>query len=180
MDSLALVNRIHHCLVIKWILPSSTTTHLFTWFKSYYQIVTKTLGSLVASPCHAIIPGCIEDSWVLSDVLHIDPHLYVSMAMFLIWHRSTVYYLVATISHSHGVMDPQCISQWPWYQTLSYTWIRSVYEAYLLNTKHRYAFLVDTPLIWSDHCCFFISFTHSIHHHCKVFRPSIILSNLTL
>ena len=67
----------------------------------------------MASSYHDIIPGCIGDSQVLFDVLHIDPHLCVFVAMFLIRRSSTLYYLVVTISLSHGVMDPQCISQWP-------------------------------------------------------------------
>ena len=33
--SLMLVNSLHHWLVIKWFLPCSTSTHLFTWLESY-------------------------------------------------------------------------------------------------------------------------------------------------
>jgi hypothetical protein len=62
---------------------------------------------------HSTIPSCVGDSQVVFDLLHIDPHLSVSMAMFFIQRSSIVYYLVASISLSHGVMDPQCISRFP-------------------------------------------------------------------
>ena len=87
-------------------LPCLTTTHLFTWFESYYQIMMKTLVSSLASPYHSTIPGWIRDSRILFDVLHIDPHLYVFVAICLIQCSSAVYYIVAMISLSHGVMNP--------------------------------------------------------------------------
>ena len=34
--TLTLVNSLHYWLVIKWFLPCSTLTHLFTWIESYW------------------------------------------------------------------------------------------------------------------------------------------------
>jgi hypothetical protein len=43
--SLALVNGSHHWSIIKWFLPCSTSTHVFTWLYLYYRVVEmKTLN----------------------------------------------------------------------------------------------------------------------------------------
>ena len=34
--TLTLLNSLHYWLVIKWFLPCSTSTHLFTWIESYW------------------------------------------------------------------------------------------------------------------------------------------------
>ena len=157
MDSLALVNRIHQYLVIQWILPCSTTTHLFTWFESHYWIVSKTLGSSVASFHHAIIPGCNGDSQLLFDVLHIDPHLYVYVVIFLTWRRSTMYFwwlqsLLVMESWIHNVS--------PSGHDLKHCLMHgfTMYPRRLcLHTEHRYACLRDIHVRRFAHCCLLIS-----------------------
>ena len=69
----------------------------------------KTLGISVASPHHATLPDCDEVFRVFLHILHIDPHLYVYVAMFSLFD-----------------IDPQCNPQWLQSFIIIESWIHIV------------------------------------------------------
>lgn len=92
-------------------------------------------------------PSCDGDYLCLICILSHRFTMYWAVAMFMLWHNSTIYFLwlwsgwvmkvwihnvlSVAIPLVSTIMDPQCTSQWPWLESIytehGYAYLRMIY-----------------------------------------------------
>ena len=148
-------------------------------------VVTKTLGqektSFLSSPSRFRLEFLIP----IHIYCDIDPHLYLVVAMIIVWLQIHNVFLVVALVMTHFFHGSTMYFAWPWSRQLHLAWICSVcfgsyaYLLYLSIYPLALGYFGIGLVVVTSHPPLPLSHTRSCLFH-KVFQPSDFSSDLTL